>query len=241
MIYVIKQVLLPVNIKNSLYSVFFGNLIMKVILAGLICSFSEAAFSSSSTEPENGLLTVESLDKSLVKKNINRHDMDILADIIKDYKIKTVADLLERMVALKELPNHYLAVYQTRSREPASMEKPRILLQWRESVITFHGTEDRKGFNNSLEILTFNTLKKEFELYLLNLSEAKPEKKFEKNPETCMTCHQNRSHKKSVVPRWDSYFLWPGFFGAHDGKLEGLEIEAYKISKDVAMTVPWLI
>ena len=237
MIYVNEQVSQPENIKKSLYTSFFGNLIVKILLTGLFCFFSEAAFSCS-LELGNGLIAVDSLETSLVQQNNNRQDMDILAGMIEDYKIKTVADLLERMVALKELPNHYLAVYQSRSREPASMEKPRILLQWRESVITFHGTEDHKGFNNSLEILTFNTIEKEFELYLLNLSEAKAEKKFDKNPTTCMTCHQNRSHKKSVVPRWDSYFLWPGFFGAHDGKLEGLEIEAYKSFQQTASKHP---
>ena len=130
-----------------------------------------------------------------------------------------LGQFLEVMSRRDEMPEGYYAIYKSKSPQKASFETPRILLKWRDSIFAFSPTQPEH-----LEVMTFNQNEKKFEFYLYRLpfDSRNPPKK---NPSECLACHA-KPEGTPPKPRWESYNLWPGFFGSNDGRLSGLEKDA---------------
>jgi hypothetical protein len=126
-------------------------------------------------------------------------------------RISTPEELMQHLPP--EMREKYSLVYDTRNREqPATPEKPRLLLFNEDAslAVALSGMEITKHVS-SAEIIAFDKKQNRFEfksIQFLGQSTSEPLPfKIDHNPSACVGCHNER-------PNWDSYAVWPGFFGS---------------------------
>jgi len=132
-----------------------------------------------------------------------------------NHPVRSIDSLLPLLP--RDLLNHYVMVYKSRSLQEASTDNPRVILTGSDAklMLTFNGEAHQAGYN-TLEITQFRDAGKEFEMREINFPQnEKSNVTFsEKNPEKCLRCHQDHPR-----PVWDTYALWPGVYGSEDGNI----------------------
>jgi len=124
-------------------------------------------------------------------------------------------DSISELVPLlpRELRSNFTFVYESRSpfRAGISPEYPRVILFTSDArlVLTFIGDERQPGFD-LLETMSFDDDNAKFELhaYLLPAAERKPWRPSSEEAK-CARCHG-----ADPRPIFDSYPLWPGYYGS---------------------------
>ncbi|MGZ3691010.1 MAG: hypothetical protein ACXVAX_05890, partial [Pseudobdellovibrio sp.] len=118
----------------------------------------------------------------------------------------------------EELRKNFTFVHTSRSphREEANYDYPRIILFSDDAriVLAFETNPTSPGYH-MVELLRFNDREQNFELRASILGPAPNTfqglvgKNWEPNPQACLKCHGS-----DVRPIFDSYPLWPGFYGS---------------------------
>jgi hypothetical protein len=169
-------------------------------------------------------VAVQDSADSSVKAPLDAHE---LWNFARDHKLdQRMEDLLKPLVDTMGFQAVY--AYKSRSAQGASFQNPRVILRngptnkraAAEFIVTFNGDPTHRGYN-SLEVMQYNRSNHEFELYELKfpLSNVSPQM----NPPKCLACHG-----QDPRPNWDSYPIWPGFYGSEEDRLGSAEIEAWK-------------
>lgn len=124
-------------------------------------------------------------------------------------------DSIEELVPLlpRELRENFTFVYDSRSpfRSSISPGHPRVILFAKDArlVLTFTGDERRPGFD-LLESMSFDDASARFELHSFVLPAAQRSgSRLSPEASNCASCHGSDSR-----PIFDSYPLWPGFYGS---------------------------
>lgn len=145
---------------------------------------------------------------------IELNDLNRILSGNSSVKPDDIGGLLKYLNAEKIDPDRVLPLYESGSPQKASFKKPRIVIQYGNVVLGFHGGHEAKdeSYRKKLEVMTFNESSKEWEFYAYSLpyDATKPP---EKNPAECKSCH-SRPQGTAPKPIWDSYFLWPGWYGS---------------------------
>jgi ankyrin repeat protein len=149
------------------------------------------------------------------QRNLGALNLERLQKIMSKCKVTTIERVLEL------IPSSYLAnntlVYAPQGIQKGSEEFPRVILMGQDAkfIIGFGGSSDFEGFH-SLEIIEYKDTgtKREFEFREI-LFDGKNPKISEKNPSRCLACHDSKNPR----PNWDTFFLYPGFYGSEEGFL----------------------
>ena len=141
-----------------------------------------------------------------------------LLQLAQDKKIQSIDQLLPLLP--QNFRDNYATIYRTRSSlQEASESNPRLLLYSgtdAKLLMTFNGSSTQKGYD-SLEVIQFRDETQRFEFHEVRFP-VDPTNLPEKNPAACMQCHADPV-ALDPRPNWDSYFLWPGLIGSHDGDI----------------------
>jgi len=135
---------------------------------------------------------------------------------------------LERFVASlpTELRRNFTFVYQSRSpfKKWISPKKPRVVLfnNRADLILTFTGDSEAKGYD-TVEAMRFDEKKRSFSLAAYRFEPSGKVAKLE--TKSCAECHG-----ADTRPLFDSYPLWPGFYGSfRDSFLpESTELKNYR-------------
>lgn len=152
--------------------------------------------------------------------------VDEVMAIIDNKQITNMEELLPELPY--DLRSNFVAMFDSRSRQGASMEKPRIIMFGKDGKIlmSFNGDSTHSNFNR-LELIQFNEEKKNFEFFEIGFPIVRDSNgravRPDKNPSSCLRCHGADPH-----PIWNSYNNWPGAFGSGDDFLEGNELSAFE-------------
>lgn len=132
-----------------------------------------------------------------------------------DLKTGKPLESIEQLIPLLplELRKNFTFVYNSRSPFKASISAdfPRVILFSSDAryILTFTGNPEKPGYD-ILETLSFNDQKSEFELEAFTLPAARKRKDYGAlDTQNCQRCHGTDSR-----PIFDSYPLWPGFYGS---------------------------
>jgi hypothetical protein len=126
--------------------------------------------------------------------------------------------------ALQALPdsfrNGFVALYKSRSLQPASENFPRILFYGEDAqnIVSFHGDPRKNGFD-SLEFAEVDSVSGKIVfremIFPANDSTEGKVQFSEKNPEKCAACHGSPSRYI-----WTPYASWQGAYGSRDDILQ---------------------
>lgn len=152
-----------------------------------------------------------------------------LKKLIKKSKVTSLEQLLPLLP--KEFVQNFTFVYDSRSPFNGSItpDYPRVILFSPDGkfVITFTGAPDKPGYD-IIETIEFDKKSDRFKFYAYDF--ANPNKPNpDLTPESCRHCHGSDPR-----PIYDSYPLWPGFYGAtldsfpKDIVTSTLELKNYK-------------
>jgi hypothetical protein len=143
-----------------------------------------------------------------------------LKAILEDKRFNRIDDLLSYLYQAKpDYMSHYTLGFKSLSLHESSKENPRAIVFGKAGrfMITFNGERSQKGYD-LLEVVEFNSQDKVFEYREIQFNDLRqlpigqpyqiskvggPEGK-------CLECH---SHSR---PIWESYSVWPGFYGGDD-------------------------
>lgn len=123
-------------------------------------------------------------------------------------------DSLEELIPLlpDELRQNFTFVYESRSpfRKSISPDFPRVILFTKDAkmVLSFTGDPAQSGYD-VLEVMAFNELTSRFKFYARMLPAAIRRGESALPLKDCTRCHGKDSR-----PIYDSYPLWPGFYGS---------------------------
>lgn len=139
---------------------------------------------------------------------------DQLVILIKDKKIKTIEELLPYLDS--SLLSNYSLVYDTRSPQNSSLEKPRVILTNSDNSFTlaFGGVPDKLN-GQVLEVVQKNNKTNALEFSKIDFA-ATPEKKFSHGDKSCIKCHGSKLKNGEIHMKyiWDSYPDWAGVYGS---------------------------
>lgn len=125
---------------------------------------------------------------------------------------KPTSEISELIPALPtELRTNFTFVYESRSpfKDSISHDYPRVILYSSDGkfVITYTGDPNKPG-HNLVETMTFDDKTSKFKMSIFDLDEKnKLSKKIKTS--SCNSCHG-----EDIRPIFDSYPLWPGFYGS---------------------------
>jgi hypothetical protein len=143
----------------------------------------------------------------------------------------TSVDGLLPLLPVSQLSN-YLLSYSPRGFQGGSFERPRVVTlgQRGEFILTFSGDSNLQGYD-TVEMLEFKerqgqgpaSVPSQFELREISFAGGTPVFS-EANPAKCTTCHG----KDFPKPRWDNWYLWPGFYNSEQASMFPIEKGHYK-------------
>ncbi len=128
-----------------------------------------------------------------------------------DLPVQSIQELIPLLP--RELRENFTFVYQSRSPFAKSISPlyPRVILFTKDArqILTFTGDPEKSGFNY-LETMSFQDDTAEFKLNIYPLPAAKlGDRSLSHETTTCARCHG-----ADARPIYDSYPLWPGFYGS---------------------------
>lgn len=143
------------------------------------------------------------------------NDLQIQALLASNPKTKKPVDSIEEFLPLlpKEFLENFTFVYNSRSpfKSSISPEFPRVILFSKDSkmILTFTGNPNQPGFE-ILETLSFDNNTSRFTASIYELPAAfRLKNNLSAEQKNCALCHG-----KDTRPIFDSYPLWPGFYGS---------------------------
>jgi hypothetical protein len=140
-------------------------------------------------------------------------------------KVTTLDDLVPLMPA--SVRSNYVLSYKTRGIQQGSFTSPRVITLGDDlkTIMSFTGDPTLSGYSN-LEMIEFKDSTPEepahFEFREVAFDQGKPFIS-EKNPDQCMHCHG----ESRPIPRWDSWYLWPGMYESEQAAKYPLERAHY--------------
>lgn len=164
-------------------------------------------------------------------------DTKMIKLLIKQYKIKTVDELLEK------LPKSFLAnavpVHHSGSTQPATYDNPRVILVSSKLLLTFNGdpalSEESPNPYDKIEMIDLENhrgieLGSPFTEAQVNSLDATTGPRA---PDSCVKCHG-----RNMTPRWNHYPEWPSAYGGIDhGKLAAHRIETKRVPDETLPAV----
>ncbi len=110
-----------------------------------------------------------------------------------------------------ELRDNFVLMHDSRSRQYASYEFPRVISHATNGQFTmaFNGEAGQKGYDE-LEMFEFNAVKDEFRFQRIQFRRGRADVK-EVNESRCLGCHG-----RDPRPNWESYNVWPGAYPRTD-------------------------
>lgn len=154
-----------------------------------------------------------------------------LSNFIRANNIQSIEALLPLLP--ESYRRHYVLVYNSRSRQDASMDHPRVISFGSDArfILTFNGEPGARGLND-LEIMEWSDTDgfqmREIRFPSVGASGSHGSSHrgvtFDSNPTSCRECHGAVSR-----PLWNSYPFWPGVYGSADSRmpLESRELQGY--------------
>ena len=130
----------------------------------------------------------------------------------------------------QEFRSRFVLAYKSRSLQSASFETPRVLLFSSDAslILAYNGLLSRESSGRghfgagSAEVVAFNFERCGWDFYRIDFSKILATEsgittnKWDANPQKCTSCHQGK-------PIWDTYSLWPGFYGSYD---DGIKVDS---------------
>lgn len=139
----------------------------------------------------------------------NAFDEESLKDLIKQKKVQSIEELLPLLPS--ELLSNFTLVYDSRSPFKGSIttEYPRVILFSRDTrfVLTFTGHPKKPGYD-IVESINFDDNTASFQFYAYDFNNPQG-KSPHLSRQSCKRCHG-----QDPRPIFDSYPLWPGFYGS---------------------------
>jgi len=201
---------------------------VKLELYRITCFFAVVAFSGcalmSTTLKDRSPASFEKLayllyppvDTNPVISDLNFYELE---KILKEKQFSKISDLLVYLSRYwPEYMSRYSLGYGSFSLHESSFSYPRAIVYGSKAnfIISFNGNKAQRGFD-LLEVVEFNQKEKRFEYREIqfnekNLTNTAPFKISEIGGPSgkCLQCHRNQR------PIWETYPIWPGFFGADD-------------------------
>ncbi|NCN95370.1 MAG: hypothetical protein GW917_01460, partial [Bdellovibrionales bacterium] len=136
---------------------------------------------------------------------------------------------------LAHLPEHFrssfVLMHKSRSIQEATYLNPRVILMSSKGLKDFLSGNDQSDYkpeevlmsfnggghhfgSESVEMIQWRQDTKSYELSEILFRDGKANFSGT-NPSQCLTCHSRGG--QSPTPIWDTYFTWPGAYGANDG------------------------
>jgi hypothetical protein len=178
------------------------------------------------------------LDRDLAKTRSSYDYKDFLgnselvnysyADLRKDYESNRwtkIEDLLTYLsLKFPSVRDRVAFVYRSRSLQGATPDNPRMIyFGSRKFALAVNGSSDLVG-GDRIEILDFETdgtIKPREIIQVANTLQ------FDDHPTSCAACHG-----VEAKPIFDTYLVWPGFFGSEDDRtFQGKNFEAYRFKE----------
>ena len=157
------------------------------------------------------VLRIISLVLFLIGDSANALDMLTFKKLLTEKGISSIEGALA--VLPENLRSKYTIAFNSRSLHGTSMTQPRVILFGDDAkfVITFNGSAEQKAYE-FFEIMEWVDAKKEFQFFEVNFPTSGLVSETwhvsEPNPPKCLKCHTTNPR-----PIWDSFPLWPGFYG----------------------------
>jgi len=144
----------------------------------------------------------------------------IVRQIVETCKIGRVEDLLPLLP--EEYRKYHVLAFDSRSVQGASPQFPRIIFFGPDAklILAVSGKENDPN-GNTIEMIEWSEGDQKFKPRLLEFIKTKTdptsvsEAHFQENPSSCVRCHRT-----NFRPNWDTYSLWPGFYGSDDGTIK---------------------
>ncbi len=178
-------------------------------------------------------------------------DINFIKDFVGKNNIESISSLITKWHSEKDsldekykYPDIFHAIYKSFGSNFENLhidhENPRILLEMNNSILAFSGNPKDNYSDTAMEVISYNENLRELELYLLQFKNSDShDKKLSilKNPKFCLGCHTAYTQagekyiengKNRIRYIWDNYFVWPGYYGSHNGKLAGNEKTNFK-------------
>jgi hypothetical protein len=144
-----------------------------------------------------------------------------LKEIIEKNNARKIEDLLPLLP--QEAYQATMLAHKSRSLQPASALEPRAILSFSNSTLFLAFDSGTKARPDRLEVIQYREQSKTFEFREINFptegSGLNKVRFSEANPTVCMGCHRGPNPR----PNWDSYKLWPGFYGSGDKEILRVE------------------
>jgi hypothetical protein len=131
--------------------------------------------------------------------------------VIDDCRFTTIEEVLGALPQSRR--SLFALVHDSRSRQGATPDFPRVILQGDPVTLAYNGSPAENGFYD-LELFEFSRERNQFEFHNIHLEPGKPPQFSQTNPAECLRCH-----RQDPRPNWDTYQLWPGAFKADDDNL----------------------
>lgn len=184
--------------------------IVSFVVAGAL---GACATRSSSDRRPAAFSAFERLDLSPLAKGGRDPSWREVNRLIDEVQPRSATMLLKAMKAkYPRYFDNYVAAYESRdSTQAASAAAPRVILFGESArfVTAFNGLKSQRGFH-SLETIDYDS-DGGFSLREISFQDGKAQIS-EANPQRCLQCHSRENPR----PVWDTYFLWPGFYGSED-------------------------
>jgi hypothetical protein len=132
-------------------------------------------------------------------------------ELLKSLEGKKITNVEQFIAALPEkIRKNYVIIYDSRSLQSASFQKPRVIIRSPLSDVMLTFTDPQGSTNkhdSNVELMYWDQKEKAFKLQEItfgkqgyNLSEV--------NPQACLKCHGDDPR-----PNWEPYSTWPGVYG----------------------------
>jgi hypothetical protein len=141
-------------------------------------------------------------------------DYEGLQKLIVDGNLKTVEDVLSKLNQNDR--SNFVLAFGSRSLQTSTYQEPRAILSLNEGtlLLAFNSPTSRFG-SDRIEAIQFRAASSSFEFRDIRFPDSKNQLTNATfsgpNPKACMVCHHGAS---SPRPNWDSYPVWPGFYGS---------------------------
>lgn len=142
---------------------------------------------------------------------------------VKGRQLKSVEEFLEALD--DDQKDHYVMMYDSKSLQGASFQKPRVIMfsKTGEILFSFNGDTTQKN-GNKIEMILFDENTSKFRAHEIEFTGTSAIVR--KDPAICMSCHGT-----DIRPNWNNYNQWEGAYGSNDARLSEREYQELEVFK----------
>lgn len=148
----------------------------------------------------------------------NTPNLDLIEQKIKEGNVKTLEDVLSSLPS--EMRKRYSLVYESRSLQSASLEKPRVILRSEDNqfFLAFSSSDSIARAGDQTFECFENYGPNQITFARIDLSNTQ-KLQIERNPKQCAFCHDSGNAAHGII---EGYPHWAGFYGSsHNGRAYG--------------------